>query len=52
MQYFFLKLFQVSNAAIKTCTNFTDMSGKGFINPPRGNSRLIEDYTQTGNAQR
>ncbi|XP_071157062.1 L-proline trans-4-hydroxylase-like isoform X2 [Mytilus edulis] len=38
-------LQKVPNSAIKECTNFTDMSGKDFINPCK-NESLVDGYKE------
>jgi hypothetical protein len=44
--YFVLILSQVPNSAIKACTNFTDLSGKDFINPNKNS--VICRVTENG----
>jgi hypothetical protein len=48
--YFVLILLQVPNSAIKACTNFTDLSGKDFINPNK-NSSLVDGYKKKKTGQ-
>lgn len=43
-------LEKVPNSAIKACTNFTDLSGKDFINPHK-NTSLVEGYKKKKTGQ-
>lgn len=48
---FNIQYFQVANSAIGECTNFTDMTGKDFLDPKNDKTVVAVDKTSDGTSQ-